>query len=214
VPTATVPSHAASAEQLLREYRATGNRRLRNRVIEEHHWLAVVVAREFRTGGEPLDDLVQVACFGLLKAAERFEPEYGVKFKTFAAVTARGELRRHYRDATWALRVPRRLQELRYEVRGATDVLQARLRRSPTTAEVADYLHVDPDEVLDCLCADRNFRSLSLDATAATTPDRNEPVGRPEVGYADVEASDSFSALCGRCPIASAASLRCVSSTR
>ena len=72
----------------------------------------------------------------LVKAAERFDPTFGVEFKTFAAVT-RGELRRYYRDPTWSIRVPRRLQELRYEVQPATEVLRGRLRRSPDTAELA-----------------------------------------------------------------------------
>ncbi len=99
----------------------------------------------------------------LVKAAERFDPTFGVEFKTFAAVTARGELRRYYRDSTWSMRVPCRLQELRYEVRAATEVLRERLRRSPDTAELASYLHVHPDEIIDCLCADSNFRSLSLE---------------------------------------------------
>ena len=140
-----------------------GDRRARNAVVEGHRWLAVAIAREYHTGGEPLDDLVQVACMALVKAAERFDPAFGVEFKTFAAVTARGELRRYYRDSTWSMRVPRRLQELRYEVRAATEVLRERLRRSPDTGELAAYLHVHPDEIIDCLCADSNFRSLSLE---------------------------------------------------
>ena len=115
----------------------TGDRQIRNDVVEAHRWLAVAVARDYCTGSEPLDDLVQVACVALVKAAERFDPQFGVEFKTYAAVTARGELRRYYRDATWSVRVPRRLQELRYEIRAATDVLRERLRRSPDTNELA-----------------------------------------------------------------------------
>lgn len=153
----------ATAEQALQAYRETGDERIRNRVVQDHRWLAVVIARDYCTGSEPLDDLIQVACVALLKAADRFDPSFGVEFKTFAAVTARGELRRYYRDASSAVRVPRRLQELRYELRAATEVLRGRLRRSPTTQELAEYLHVGQDEVIDCLCADSNFRSLSID---------------------------------------------------
>ena len=114
----------SSAEDSLRRYRATGDRRLRNAVVEQHRWLAVTLARQYRTGREPLEDLVQVACVALLKAAERFDPDYGVQFKSFASVTVRGELRRYFRDATWAVHVPRRLQELRLELRAANERLQ------------------------------------------------------------------------------------------
>lgn len=153
----------ATAEDALRAYRETRDARIRNHVVQEHRWLAIVIARDLCTGGEPLDDLIQVACLALVKAADRFDPAFGVEFTTYAAVTARGELRRYYRDATWAVRVPRRLQELRYELRAANEVLRDRMRRAPTTRELADYLHVGHDEIIDCLCADSNFRSLSID---------------------------------------------------
>jgi RNA polymerase sigma-B factor len=184
---------------MLRRYRETGDRRLRNRVIEDHRWLAVVIAQDFRTGSEPLDDLIQVACIGLLKAAERFDPDLGVEYRTYGAVTARGELRRYYRDAAWSMRVPRRLQELRYEVRAATDVLQERLRRSPTVAEVAGYLHVDTDEIIDCLCADRNFRSVALDTGDADQGGR-DPTGALDGEYGHVESRDAFDGVVALLP--------------
>jgi RNA polymerase sigma-B factor len=187
-----VRERSPSPESLLAEYRATGDRRLRNQVVEDHHWLAVVVARDSCTGSEPLDDLIQVASVALLKAAERFDPTFGVEFKTYAAVTARGELRRYYRDSTWSLRVPRRLQELRYEVRAATELLRERLRRAPTTADLAEYLHVDADEIIDCLCADSNFRSLSIDRADGGESSLGEGMGRVEGGFGDVEARESF----------------------
>jgi len=185
---------APSAEELLSAYRETGDRNLRNRVVEDHRWLAVTIARSYRTGSEPLDDLIQVACMALVKAAERFDPAFGVEFKTFAAVTARGELRRHYRDATWSIRVPRRLQELRYEIRAATEVLRERLRRAPDTQELAEYLHVDPDEIIDCMCADSNFTSLSIDHMDGGDRLLGNGAGS-EVGYAAVDADDAFEEL-------------------
>jgi RNA polymerase sigma-B factor len=183
-----------TAEEALARYRETGDRRIRNRVVEEHRWLAVVIARDYCTGSEPLDDLIQVAWMAVVKAAERFDPQFGVEFKTFAAVTARGELRRHYRDATWAVRVPRRLQELRYEIRAATEVLRERLRRAPDTAELAAYLHVECDEIIDCLCADSNFKALSLDA-----PEGGDhipaDVRATDAGYGAVDSADAFASL-------------------
>lgn len=181
-------------------YRETGDRQVRNQVVEAHRWLAVAVARDYCTGSEPLDDLVQVACVALVKAAERFDPQFGVEFKTYAAVTARGELRRYYRDATWSVRVPRRLQELRYEIRAATDVLRERLRRSPDTNELAAYLHVSADEIIDALCADSNFRSLSIDHDDGGENMLGDDRRATEPGFADVESMDAFRELAGLLP--------------
>jgi RNA polymerase sigma-B factor len=184
-----------SPEAALALYRETGDRRLRNQVVEDHRWLAVVIARDYCTGSEPLEDLIQVACVALLKAAERFDPSFGVEFKSYAAVTARGELRRYYRDATWSIRVPRRLQELRYEVRAATEVLRERLQRSPDTAELAAYLHVEVDEIIDCMCADSNFRALSLDHVDGGENLVGEDGSKSDGGYAGVESADAFDEL-------------------
>ena len=148
---------------------------------------------------EPLEDLVQVACIALLKAAERFDPDYGVQFKSFAAVTVRGELRRYFRDATWAVHVPRRLQELRLEIRAANELLQHRLGRSPTTVEIAEHLHVNADEIIDAIAADRSYQRVPIDerrsdhlAAAATFSDD---------AFVAVESSDAFHELVARLPV-------------
>jgi RNA polymerase sigma-B factor len=185
------------AEEMLARYHETGDRRLRNRVVEDHRWLADAVSRRHRAGAEPLSDLGQVALVGLVKATERFDPAFGVAFTSYAAITMHGELRRHYRDAGWAVRVPRRLQELRYEIRAASEVLSDRLRRSPTTAEVAEYLLVTVDEVIDSLCADSNYRSLSLDTAARRVPCVDD-TARGE--YHEVESSATFEELIGHLP--------------
>jgi RNA polymerase sigma-B factor len=193
-PGARTNQHS-SAEAALTRYRETRDRRIRNRVVEDHRWLAVVIARDYCTGSEPLDDLIQVACIGIVKAAERFDPQFGVEFKTYAAVTARGELRRYYRDATWSVRVPRRLQELRYEIRAAVEVLRERLQRSPDTAELAAYLHVETDEIIDCLCADSNFRSLSIDHADGGENLLGDDARATDLGFAAVESRDAFDEL-------------------
>ena len=152
-----------TAEELIRRYRETGDRRFRTRVVEQHEWLARAVARQLKRSGEEFDDLVQVAMIGILKAIERFEPGFGASFRTYASVTARGEVRRHYRDAGWSVSVPRRLKDLRYDVAAATEVLRERLRRAPTTSEVASYLRISRDEVETCIAAGSNFRALPID---------------------------------------------------
>ena len=199
---ATRSLHArfASPEEALGAYRETGDKRIRNQVVEDHRWLAVVIAKDYCTGSEPLDDLIQVACVALLKAAERFDPAFGVEFKTYAAVTARGELRRYYRDSTWSVRVPRRLQELRYEVRAATELLRERLRRSPNTSELAEYLHVEPDEIIDCLCADSNFRSLSIDHTEGGENLLGDDLRSIDGSFAAVDSMEAFRELTSLLP--------------
>src|SRR5262245_1461921 len=122
-----------------REYRQTRDRALRNRLIEDHRWLALHCAKRFANKGEPLDDLVQVAMLGVLKAVERYDPEYGATFATFAVPTITGELRRHFRDTTWAVHVPRRAKDMQHTVKVAVDELGQFLGRSPTVDEIANH---------------------------------------------------------------------------
>jgi RNA polymerase sigma-B factor len=192
-----VDAEGPSPEALLAAYRTTGDRRLRNQVVEAHSWLAATIARGYTKASEPIDDLVQVACVGLVKAAERFDPSFEVPYKYFAAVTIRGEIRRHFRDTGWALRVPRRLQDLRYDVRAATDLLRERLSRAPTCAELASYLRVDVDQILDCLCAESNYRSLSIyQEGEELRGDR----GVAETGYGTVDDIAAFGSLISGLP--------------
>jgi RNA polymerase sigma-B factor len=188
--------------ELLRRFRDTRERAVRNRVVEAHRGLAASLAREFDRTSEPFEDRFQVALLGLVKAAERFDPDYGTPFVAFAAVTVRGELRRHFRDHGWAVRVPRRLQELRYEIRAATDALTLRNHCSPTPADVASHLGVAVDDVIDALCADQNYRSRSLDDQGGSDDRASlaERTGAVDSGYEDVESTEAFRGLVARCP--------------
>lgn len=199
---------ATAAEERLREYGDTGDRRVRNRVVEDHMWLATSIARHFHRGSEPLADLVQVAALGLVKAADRFDPEHGAAFVSFAAVTIRGELRRHYRDHGWMLRVPRSLQERRADVRHANEILTSRLGRSPTVPEVARHLRVRTDEVIEAWAADENYRPLSLDGPLANGREASESASPDDGGFEAVDDDDAFDALVRRCPDGLAAVLR------
>jgi RNA polymerase sigma-B factor len=151
-------------DELFAQYRRTGERPLRNRLVERHRSLAVLLAQRFAGRGEPLDDLVQVAVVGLLKAVERFDPARGVAFSSFATPTILGELKRHFRDHTWAVRVPRRSQELHLEVREAASRLAQELGHAPTAREIADDLERTTDEVLEGLEAAGVYRSAPLSA--------------------------------------------------
>src|SRR5918995_4552542 len=149
-------------DERFRTLRATGDRALRNTLIEDHRWLALHCARRFAGKGEPLDDLIQVAMLGVLKAVERFDPDYGATFATFAVPTITGELRRHFRDTTWAVHVPRRSRDLQHTVKVAVGELGHAFGRSPTAGEVAEHTGVPVEEVLDALEAARCYRNVPL----------------------------------------------------
>lgn len=139
---------STSAADPFRTYRQTGDRTVRDALVEEHLGLAEAMARRYEGRGVPLDDLVQVATIGLLKAVTRFDPDHGAAFSSFAVPTILGELRHHFRDHGWMVNVPRRLQELRGRTDRAAAELAQRLGREPSADEVASHLHEDRDTVL------------------------------------------------------------------
>jgi RNA polymerase sigma-B factor len=144
----------------------TGDVGLRDELVAAHLGLAEYLARRFANRGEPLDDLVQVASLGLLKAVGRFDPERGVEFSTYATHTIVGELKRHFRDRGWAIRAPRRMQELYLRLGKVVGSLGQELGRSPTIAELAAETQVSEEEVLEALEAGQAYRFASLDAPA------------------------------------------------
>lgn len=145
---------------------------LREELVGLHLPLVEHLARRFRNRGEPLDDLIQVGTIGLLKAVDRFETDRGVEFSTYATPTIVGEIKRHFRDRGWSIRVPRRLQEMRLALAGATADLGQQLGRSPTVAELADRLGVSQEAVLEGLESVNAYATLSLDA-----PDSRDDLG-------------------------------------
>jgi RNA polymerase sigma-B factor len=138
--------------------------RLRDELVEQHLPLVEYLARRFRNRGEPLDDLVQVATIGLIKSVDRFDLERGVEFSTYATPTIVGEIKRHFRDKGWAIRVPRRLQELKLALTKATSDLSQKNGRSPTVAELAAYLQMSEEEILEGLESANAYSAVSLDA--------------------------------------------------
>ena len=148
------------------EYRRTGARELRDEIVTEHLGLAYALARRYVRRGEPLEDLEQVATLGLLKAVERYEPDRGSAFSSFAAPTIIGELKRHFRDHGWAVRVPRALQESALAYSKVVGDLTSELGRSPRIEEVAATMGTDTDSVLEAMEANRAFSAHSVDAPA------------------------------------------------
>jgi len=142
--------------------RATGDMTTRNDLIIDHRWIATQCAGRFRYRGEPELDLIQVALLGLVKATDRYDPEREVPFHAFAIPTILGELKRHFRDTTWAVGVPRSAKDLMPRLRAATELLDQRLGRSPTVDELAAELRVDREVVIAGLAARGANRTKAL----------------------------------------------------
>jgi len=153
---------AASSEALLEEYAETRDPALRDQILEVYLPLSYHLAQRFRNRGEPLEDLAQVAALAMVKAIDRFDPARGVRFSTFAVPTVVGELKRHFRDRMWAVRVPRRLKDLRVTMAAEISELGQLLGRSPTVPEIAERLGLSEEEVLEVVEAGAAFRAESL----------------------------------------------------
>lgn len=171
------------------ELQDTGDQAIRDELIEAHLRLAEHLARRFNNRGVPLEDLVQVASLGLVKAVERFEPDRGLEFSTFATPTIVGELKRHFRDKGWAVRVPRRIQELHVEINSLVGTLTQRLGRSPTIDELARASNTSEEEVLEAMEAAQAYRSTSIDA-----PSGGEESGLGLAGQLGDDDSNLFAA--------------------
>jgi RNA polymerase sigma-B factor len=140
-------------------------------LIEEHMELARRLAYRYARRGEPVEELVQVAMLGLVQAAKRYDPELGNGFVPFAIPTILGEIRRHFRDRCWAVRIPRPLHDLHRRMLPARERLSARLSRSPTPRELADELGVTQEEILEVLECATAYNAVSLDAPAPSADD-------------------------------------------
>ncbi|MGW5399071.1 SigB/SigF/SigG family RNA polymerase sigma factor [Streptomyces sp. NPDC003952] len=162
-------------EEGTREYQYT-----RNTLIEMNLSLVQFAARRFRArvlgGGLDMDDIIQVGTIGLIKAIDRYDTEREVEFSTLALPYITGEIKRYFRDTTWAVHVPRRLQELRTELAKAQDALSDVLGRAPSVKELAQHLELSEDEIVDGLVAANGYTSSSLDATADS--DETSSAGR------------------------------------
>jgi RNA polymerase sigma-B factor len=174
--------------QLFARLRAERSRANRERVFRRYLPLARSLAGRYRHSAEPIEDLEQVAGIGLLKAIDRFDPGRGTAFSSFAVPTILGELRRHFRDTTWALRVPRQLQELTLRIERSRDELTASLGRAPTIAELSERLGAREELVLQALDLAVAQFTLPLDAPGSMEDDAREQVpGRVDDGFARAE---------------------------
>jgi RNA polymerase sigma-B factor len=185
--------------RLFARYRRGGDPAARVALVERFLPMAKMLARRYNGGGEPLEDLVQVASLGLLKAIDRFDPERGTAFSTFAVPTILGELKRHFRDKGWSLRVPRDLQELAARVERANELLVSELRRAPTASEIADRLQISVEQVVEAHQAAAAYRADSLDRFSSDDDqDDRHPIdslGGEDPGYRQAEHSATLGSL-------------------
>jgi RNA polymerase sigma-B factor len=192
-------ARAVAERRLFARYRQRHDPAARAALVERFLPIARTLARRYSGGGEPFDDLVQVASLGLLKAIDRFDPERGTAFSTFAVPTILGELKRHFRDKGWSLRVPRDLQELTLRVERAREPLEHELRRAPTPSEIADRLQVSVEQVLDAYQAAGAYRPDSLDRVSSDDDEDGRRVadslGGEEPGYRQAEHSATLAPL-------------------
>jgi RNA polymerase sigma-B factor len=185
--------------QMLRHYARTRDPRIREQLVHRYLPLARYAASQYRRGSEPFDDLIQVASVGLLKALDRYDPVRGAAFSSYALPTMSGELRRHFRDRSWAVRPPRDLQESALAVEKAADALERALGRSPTVEELAQHADLDVEEVLEA----REALSARM-STSLSTPvrgrdgdelDLGSRLGSDDDGYAIAEHRATISEL-------------------
>src|SRR6185437_7784873 len=149
-------------KELLRRYHQRGDTEAREQLIEQYLPLVRSLARRYSYRGEQLEDLVQVGCIGLIKAIDRFDIDRGVELTTYATPNIIGEIKRHFRDKGWAIRVPRGLQELNVQLSRLVEQLTVQLGRSPTIPELAKAAGTEEEEVLEALESGRAYSSLSL----------------------------------------------------
>jgi RNA polymerase sigma-B factor len=176
----------AATPELFDEYGRTRDPKIREQLILAHTNLVRYLARKFSNRGEPVEDLIQVGMIGLINAIDRFDPSRGVRFATYATPTIVGEIRRYFRDRGWAVKVPRRLQELSLAVSKAMDGLTQELDRAPTVAEIASRLEVTEEEVLEAMELGELYQLPSLDGELGNGSETSHGALSDYVGEMDV----------------------------
>src|SRR5215204_2341483 len=199
----TVPSgvsdQLAGMDELWRRFAKDKDPALREELVKRNLPFAKRLALRYRGASESLDDLLQVASLGLVNAVDRFDPERGIPFTAFASPTILGELKRHFRDRAWTVRVPRGLHDRMAQVDKAIGELTKELQRSPSVGEIAERLEIEQTDVLEVMEANHNRRPLSLDRPASgDEPDEGTPadwVGEEDDGFELVEGRVALDAV-------------------
>ncbi len=200
--TKTATRFTTDVSALHREYLHSRDPAIAGALVDAHSGLAHRLASRFANRGESPDDLTQVAMLGLVKAIEGFDPDRGLRFSTYATPTILGELKRHFRDRGWAVRLPRRVHDLYLDVQHAIDDLAQELHRSPTISEIAARVGAREDDVVEAIDAGGLRRSASIDARLGPDDERSlaSSLGEEDVQLAGVERNLTLASVIQRLP--------------
>jgi RNA polymerase sigma-B factor len=182
----------AEVLEKIRQYQEQGDGTVQEELVTHYTELVETLASKFARGSEPYEDLVQVGMIGLLAALKRYDPAYGRSFEGFAVPTIVGEIKRYIRDKTWSVHVPRRIKELGPRIRKAVEELTSYLQRSPQIEEIAQYLGVTPEDVLETMEMGRSYNAVSVDSPIEASNDGSQVtlldiVGDEDEGYEHVD---------------------------
>ncbi len=203
--TAPKPARATGdPRHLFMRWQRHGDRMAQEALVQRYMPLARSLTRRYGRSSEPFEDLLQVACLGLLKAIDRYDLERGHPFQSFAVPTILGEMRRYFRDSGWAIHVPRGAQERALKVRDARDRLANEHGHAPTVNQLAEYLEIDCEDVLDALQAIQAYETVSLDAPRPGSEDGaaayGDSIGTDDERYELVELDATLAAVLGHIP--------------
>ncbi|MFD1407161.1 RNA polymerase sigma factor SigB [Kroppenstedtia eburnea] len=177
---------------LIRRYQEESDEEIQEVLVDHFTPLVETLASKFTKGSEPFEDLVQVGMIGLLAALKRYDPDFGKSFESFAVPTIVGEIKRHIRDKTWSVHVPRRIKELGPRIKKAAEELTIRYQRSPSVDEIAQYLDVTPEEVLETMEMGRSYNAVSVDSPIEANNEGSQVtlldlVGSRDAGFEKVD---------------------------
>lgn len=180
---------------LFKKFKETQDKEIRDILIEQHLYIAEILSKKYSNRGIDYDDIYQVACIGLIYAVDRYDVEKGFEFSSFATPTIIGEIKKHFRDKGWTIRVPRRIQELSKKINNSKIHLSQTLQRSPTVADIAQYLDSTEEEILEAMEASKVYTPQSLDITFDSSNDEKDInladlIGEEDYYFSKVENSD------------------------
>ncbi len=191
-------SDKAEMKKLFKEYSENPTKELRDHLIEKHLYIAEILAKKYANRGIDFDDIFQVASIGLIYAIERYDINKGFEFSSFATPTIIGEIKKHFRDKGWTIRVPRRIQELSKKINNAKVLLSQELQRVPSIEDIANYIGVTEEEVLEAMEASKVYTPQSLDVTFDSHNDDKEVnlaelIGEEDLYFSRIENNDFLS---------------------
>ena len=171
--------------ELFKAYKETKDKKIRDKLIEKHLYIAEILAKKYANRGIEYDDIFQVACIGLIYAIDRYDIDKGYEFSSFATPTIIGEIKKYFRDKGWTMRVPRRIQELSKKINNAKMQLSQKLQRAPTVEDIADYLGTTEEEVLEAMEASKVYTPQSLDIAFDTNNEDKDVILSDLIGEED-----------------------------